>query len=134
MLSIWNYLSTIWKVAKNNSFKNFGMDKLVGFFNVMFVRWQLLSCESEKQKFQQVCTVIRFSSLAPNGEYMHSRQLRASKLSNRYKFEAGYDCGIYYYSAYFVYTMVCVCYFLFVLANSFPAKVPYAFPETSPVL
>jgi len=45
--------------------------------------------------------------IARNVEYMQSRRLRASNLSNCYDFEVGYNCWIYYYFAYFVYT-VCV--------------------------
>lgn len=43
--------------------------------------------------------------MCANGEYMQSRRLRASNLSNRYNFEAGYDPCIYFYIAYFVYTL-----------------------------
>ena len=44
---------------------------------------------------------LRCFLLTCNVEYMQSRRLRASNLSNRCDFEAGYNSWIYYYCAYF---------------------------------
>jgi hypothetical protein len=72
------------------------------FANVCNVRW--LYIFSFGKHFIFIGSGI--ISLAGIVWYMQSGQLRASNLSKRYDAEAGYNRRIYYYFAYFAYTLL----------------------------